>query len=463
MEAGQARQHPKLGVLPPQHQASPMHGAAADLLPLSAIGVACSCSGSSRGSPTAADEASEDWEPSDSLTESPTAAGAHGSCYCCSTSCCCRSNSSTVDYKWWASSSSSSSRDIDDLESSTVCSSGSRPDGGVEPPASLAAQEPEPKVSSSTTTTASCSRPTASWGGKENENPNQLVKESREAPKQPRRENVAVSCSCSGSSSCAGREPALHSAAAAAAASSQQQQQGTTATASIGCAVKVPQQPVRSSPSKEKSAVAILSDAMEAPREAAARAPPTGGEAAADAAPAVAALENCGAPPKAEKPGGLSSSAGVSETQQRGLPEASSDSNASAAPAAPAADPAAGSPSPACAWPELLGALHFRGASGGAPLCYCLEHLLAGLWGPPCLCGVPLSPSLWGGGPCGADGHLVNPQHELEVLLQASPEIAHSEEEPLLCFDCIPPTAAHDPTQQVGLSWQGLPGVNPKH
>lgn len=53
-------------------------------------------------------------------------------------------------------------------------------------------------------------------------------------------------------------------------------------------------------------------------------------------------------------------------------------------------------------------------------LCYCLEHLLAGLcWGPPCLCEALQDSVRWGfGGTCTVDRHLVNPQQELELLLQ---------------------------------------------
>ncbi|CDJ69763.1 hypothetical protein, conserved [Eimeria necatrix] len=63
-------------------------------------------------------------------------------------------------------------------------------------------------------------------------------------------------------------------------------------------------------------------------------------------------------------------------------------------------------------------------------LCYCLEHLLAGLcWGHHCICGSLQDCVLWGSGVCRrVDSHLVNPQQELELLLQhaalASPAAA---------------------------------------
>ncbi|CDJ48406.1 hypothetical protein, conserved [Eimeria brunetti] len=52
--------------------------------------------------------------------------------------------------------------------------------------------------------------------------------------------------------------------------------------------------------------------------------------------------------------------------------------------------------------------------------CYSLEHILAGLcWGPPCLCGTLQDTVRWGFGvSCSSDSHLVNPQQELELLLQ---------------------------------------------
>ena len=494
-----------------QHQEGPLPGSSASqLLPLSAIGVACSCSTScsSSSSPAAADEPSEDWGASEGLIESPTAAAAaaaaHSGCYCClgrgcsscsSNSCSsssCSSSSSIPDYKWLDGKPSRATRscpkEADEFDcSSTVCSTASRPEGPGDLP-------PPPKTYEADGSSSNSPR---SEGATEHCRFTLLLKAAANAA-------LTFSYSASGSnsnnsneSSSSGTNTSDSSSGlplcVAAPTGQQQQQQNISASGQsrgppdAGTQVPPTGPSLTSGPQGAPASV----DGMRHVRGSFTTRDSPAAAAATAAAAAAHELQqqrllllageetNSSSPRKtAKRCSSCSSSRSSTREQQQQQQLTSGSSSSSSSVAATAAEPATAAPAAAAARGTTSGSLSPAAAAGGplarwsppgAPsgeprLCYCLEHLLAGLWGSPCLCGALPPSGLWGPGGYGAEGHLVNPQHELEVLLQqGAPETATAAADagvgPLLSLEGIHAPDNEEKRQDVSNTQRDVPAA----
>ncbi|XP_026191426.1 uncharacterized protein LOC34617588 [Cyclospora cayetanensis] len=361
-----------------------------ELLSFAPVGVAC-CSSSS---PAGADEVAEDWGGTYNFTEAPVATE-QGACYCCADTGCSGSSSSSncKAYRWWSPHrskdvSASSGKDSDDLDCSTVCSSSSRPEGPLDIPVESSFRGVD--------CSSSPSSEDGKWSGRLHVPVKEAIRSGSSSPYSASSPSIGSEssgrvCSRNDAHCPLDAAAALQQDTIAKGQNKKSPESDTRATQLHGSFTQGAPGGITKHSFLEVGGQEGLQDEVN---------PDHRSDAPATAAAGVSPSGAVAAPPD-EGSVALSMPAPVA-TPRSAKKDCPSDESCSRG----------SNKLPQCAC--LPGA-----PSVESRLCYCLEHLLLGVsWGPLCLCGTLQEPAPQGAGCCRGDHALVNPQQELELLLQ---------------------------------------------